>query len=112
MLKKICLICAVVVVLWVGLLLWRWTGHSIDQILLATLLGMSAGAIATKYGRNMIWKTLMVILAIPTVLFITKDQLGTGLIFLGLIILPSIYFNSKLNIKKGEPQSDKFEDCC
>jgi hypothetical protein len=111
-LRNICPICAVVVITWTGLLVWRFTGHNIDTILLATLMGMSAGAVATKYGQNKIWKTLMVVLAVPAVLFVTRDQLGTGLIFLGLIILPSLYFNSRLNLKKGEPPSDRFKDCC
>jgi hypothetical protein len=111
-LKKICPICAVVVTTWVAMLIWIWTGHSADRTLLAILMGMSAGAIATKYGQNMVWKTLMLILSVPAIWYVTKDQPGTAAIFLVLIILPSIYFNTKLNTKKGLQQTDKFKDCC
>lgn len=111
-LKKICPICAVVVITWSAMLVWMWTGHNIDKTLLAILMGMSAGAIATKYGHNIVWKSLMVILSVPAVWYVTKDEPGTAAIFLGLIILPSIYFNSKLNTKKGVQQADRFKDCC
>ena len=109
--KKICPICAAVVITWAGMLVWMWSGHEVDKILLATLMGMSVGAIATKYGQNKIWKSAMVILAVPLVWFALKDQPGTAAVFLGLIILPSLYFNSKLNMK-GDQQSDRFKDCC
>ncbi|MBX4205222.1 MAG: hypothetical protein KW788_03510 [Candidatus Doudnabacteria bacterium] len=111
-LKKICPICAVVVITWTAMLIWMWTGHNVDKTILAILMGMSAGAIGTKYGQNMIWKTLMVILSVPAVWYVTKDQPGTAAIFLGLIVLPSIYFNTTLNPRKGVPQADKFKDCC
>ncbi len=111
-LRKICLICASVVITWTGMLVWMWSGHSVDKVLLATLMGMSAGAIATKYGQNMFWKSLMVLFSVPAVWYVTHDRIGMALVFLGLIILPSIYFNSKLNVKKGVQQSDKFKDCC
>ncbi len=110
--RKICPICAVVVITWVSMLLWLWTGHTVDRVLLALLMGMSAGAVATKYGHDMVWKSAMVILAIPAIWFATKDQPGTALIFLALVILPTVYFNFKLNDKKGAPQPDRFKDCC
>src|SRR3989344_5586521 len=87
--KKICPICAAVVIGWVAMLVWMWSGHAVDKILLAILMGMSAGAIATKYGHNVVWKSLMVFLAFPGVWFAAKDQPGPVLVFLGLVILPA-----------------------
>lgn len=111
-LKRICPICATVVIAWSGMLVWMWTGHVVDKVLLALLMGMSAGAIATKYGQNMIWKSLMVILAVPAIWLVAKDRPAIAAIFIVLIILPSVYFNSKLNAKKGALQADRFKDCC
>ena len=115
-LKKVCFICAAVVITWAGMLIWMWSGHNIDKILLAILMGTSVGAIATRYAQNMIWKSLIVILSIPAVWYAVQDQLDTAAIFIFLIILPSIYFNSKLNSpageQKGVQQEDRFKDCC
>lgn len=111
-LKKICPICAAVVLTWSGMLVWMWTGHNVDKSLLAIFMGMSAGAIATKYGQNIIWKSLMVIFSAPLIWYTLKGQPWTAAVFLVLVILPALLFNSKLNGKKGEPQSDKFKDCC
>ena len=93
------------------MLVWMWSGHAVDRILLAILMGMSGGAITTKYVENIFWKTLTVILAVPTIWFIVKDQPGIAAVFFGLIILPSFYFNSRLNTK-GVQQADRFKDCC
>ncbi len=109
--KKICPICAAVVIAWLGMLIWMWSGHAVDKILLAALMGMSTGAIATKYLQNIAGKTLVVALAVPLIWFAAQGQSGKAAIFLGLIILPSWYFNSKLN-KKGEQSVDRFKDCC
>lgn len=111
--RKICPICALVVIAWLCLLIWMWTGHFVDKVLLAILMGMSAGAIATKHGRNMVWKSIMVLLSIPAIWYLIHDQLGTATIFIGLIILPSsIYFNFTLSNKKGVQQADRFKGCC
>lgn len=111
MLKKICLICAAVVITWVTLLILMWAGFAIDKTLLAILMGMSVGAIATKYGQNLIWKTLIVIFGLPIVWYVVNERLIYAIILLGVILF-SLLFSIKLNSKKGVQQADKFKDCC
>ena len=112
MLKKICLICAAVVITWVTLLILMWAGHSIDKTLLAILMGMSVSAIATKYGQNLIWKTGIVVLGLPlTWSLINNKFIYAGVLFAAIVLL-TLIFSIKLNSKKGVQQADIFKDCC
>jgi len=111
MLKKICLICAAVVMTWMALLVLLALGYNVDRTLLAALMGMSIGAIATKYVEGLFWKTYLVVLGLPMVWFMANGNFKYGLMFLAIILLRFI-FTVKLNPKKGAPQPDRFKDCC
>lgn len=111
MLKKICLICAAVVITWVTLLILMWLGYAIDKTLIAILMGMSVGAIATKYAPNMMTKSLVVILGLPLVWLTVNNQLGYAILVL-IIILLGLLLIAKINSKKGAQQVDRFKDCC
>jgi len=111
MFKNICLICAATVLAWVTMLILMWSGFAIDKILLATLMGMSVGAIATKYAQGLVWKTVIVILGLPFIWFTVNGRpLSAGILF-GVILL-SWLLSVKFSNKKGLQQTDRFKDCC
>ena len=109
--RKICPICLAVVIAWATALILKWAGFKIDNLILGILMGASVGAAATKYGQNMVWKICFVLLGMPAIWFLINNQFIPAIILFVLLALLTIYFNSKLN-KKGEPQADKFKDCC
>ena len=111
MFKKICLICAAVVLAWLSMLILMWFGFAVDKILLATLMGMSVGAVATKYAPGFGWKTLTVILGLLLVWSALNEKFVYAAAALGLILL-TLLFSVKLNNKKGAQQPDRFKDCC
>ncbi|MBX4187056.1 MAG: hypothetical protein KW802_02225 [Candidatus Doudnabacteria bacterium] len=111
-LRRICPICAVVVLTWSTMLVWMWTGHGVDKIFLATLMGMSAGAIATKYAQSLALKSGTILLAAPAIWFLLKNRAAIGVLLVAGMVLLYLFFNSKIK-GKGEPQNvDKFKDCC
>jgi len=111
MLKKICIICAAVVLTWVTLLVLMWLGYAVDKTLIAILMGMSVGAIATKYASNMTTKSLIVVLGLLLVWLTLNNQLGYAALVL-IAILLSLFITAKINSKKGAQQVDRFKDCC
>ena len=112
MLKKICLICAAVVISWSVMLGLMWSGYAVDRTLLAILMGMSVGAVATKYNFGLVWKSATVVLGLAGVWYLINDNPVYGLLALGALVLLTILFKFKLNDKKEVPQSDRFKDCC
>lgn len=111
---KFCPICAAVVLTWAGLVVWMLLGRNVDQIVLATLVGMSIGATATKYDLNLIWKTGIVIFGLLAVWHLLNGNTSYSAVFLGAIILltvASIIIKPSKNKAKGS-EKDKFEDCC
>lgn len=111
MFKKICIICAAVVISWVTMLVLMWSGFAVDKTILATLMGMSVGAIATKYAEGLVWKALIVLLGLPMVWYTVNDKFAYAVILFAAILL-SFLFNIRLNSKKGLEPADRFKDCC
>ncbi len=109
-LKNICIICAAVVITWLALLVMMWMGFNIDKIILATLMGMSVGAIATKYAHNMFQKIGITVFGFLTVWQLMNNQVDFALVFLAASILINLPFIIKP--KKGDAAPDRFKDCC
>lgn len=108
---NICIICALVVLSWVILLVLMWLGFAVDKTILVTLMGMSVGAVATKYAQGLVWKALIVLLGLPMIWSVVNDKLLFAAILFAAILL-SFLFNIRLNNKKGLEQADRFKDCC
>lgn len=107
---KVCPICAGVVITWIALLVLMLSGKAIDRTSLAILMGMSVGALATKYEINLIWKSAVVLLGLPLVWFLINNMIGYSVGFLIGIVILTLFF--KINQKKGSKQYDRFKDCC
>lgn len=111
-LTNICPICAAVVIAWLTGLVLMWLGFGVDKILVGILIGMSVGALATKYDWGRAWKAGMVILGGSAAWSLLNNKLVYAVILLVTLALLAALFKFKLNPKKGAQQSDRFKDCC
>ena len=109
---KVCPICAAVVITWASMLILMLSGYNIDKTILAILLSMSIGSLATKYNFGLMWKTGMVVLGLPAGWYLVNDKFSYTIgLFIGMILL-TLLFRLKLNNKRGMQQTDRFKECC
>jgi hypothetical protein len=121
MTKKVCLICAAVVIAWVGGLLALYLGQEwLAPTWVAMLMAASLGALAQKYGSNLglAGKTVIVMLGLPAIYYLTALRPTTGLGLLTILALIVYWLDRRPNQPGQNGQSKNltknniFKDCC
>ena len=113
--KKVCPICAAVVIAWVlGLVAIYSNATWIEPTIVGILMGASVGALAEKYGRQFgfIWKTLFVLFGLSAIYFIVKKDLYIGFGLLLIILIVTIIYRQKVANATTDEKKDIFKDCC
>ncbi len=113
--KKICPICAAVVLAWLAGLVTLYSGATwLDPLIVGILMGASLGALAEKYGGKLgfWWKTLFVVLGLPAIYFMIEKDLAKGLGMLLILAVVTLLFRKTETDRAGVGKKDLFKNCC
>jgi len=134
---KVCAICAAVSLTWIALLVLRFLGYNVSDLIIGILMGQSVTGIMylfentakNKGKKNLLWfKVFIILLGTLFVYYVVSLRFDIAFfIVLGLVILFAVFLISLIKGKKSQAivdknygkfkneikkLEDKFEHCC